>query len=65
MMKMNLHELLPANLSNEAAFQLVQFVRGLGLALESIYFDRLLQHQSECKHDLFRSESEDNNENPF
>ncbi len=65
MMKINLHELLPASISNEAAFQLIQFVRGLGFALESIYFDRLLQHQSECDHAPFRSESEDNNESPF
>lgn len=65
MMKINVRDLLPANISDEAAFQLVQFIRGLGLALESIYFDRLLQHQSECEHDSFQSESEDNKGNPF
>lgn len=64
-MKMNLHELLPASISNEAAFQLIQFVRGLALALESIYFDHMLQHLSECKHAPSQSEQEDNNENPF
>lgn len=65
MMKINLHELLPANISNEAAFQLIQFVRGLALALESIYFDNILQHSSVCEHDPFQSESEDDNEYPF
>jgi hypothetical protein len=65
MMNMNLHELLPANLSNETAFHVVKFVRDLALALESIYFDKLLQHTSECDHDPFQSESEDNHENPF
>lgn len=63
MMNINLHELLSANISNEAAFHVVKFVRDLALALESIYFDQMLQHTSE--HDLFQSESEDNNENPF
>ena len=37
-MKIDLDQLLPANISNEAAFHAVKFVRDLGLALESIYF---------------------------
>jgi len=65
MINMNLHELLSANISNEAAFHVVKFVRSLALALESIYFDQMLQHTSECEQDPFQSESEDSHENPF
>jgi hypothetical protein len=64
-MNINLHELLPANISNEAAFHVVKFVRDLAIALESIYFDHLLQHQTVSEHDPFCSELENNNENPF
>jgi len=65
-MKLALNQLLPADLSNETAFQLVQFTRGLALALESIYFDQMLQHTSECEHDPFsKTLEEDNNGNPF
>ena len=35
-MKIDLDQLLSANISNEAAFHVVKFVRDLGLALESI-----------------------------
>jgi hypothetical protein len=63
-MKVHLKQLLPADLSNETAFQLVQFVRGLAFALESIYFDNMLLHTSECEPEL--SPVEDNeNGNPF
>lgn len=65
-MKFTLNQLLPADLSNETAFQLVQFTRGLAFALESIYFDQMLQHTSECKHDPFsRNPEEDEHGNPF
>lgn len=49
-MKIDLDQLLPAHISNEAAFHVVKFVRDLGLALESIYFDHMLQHLSICEH---------------
>lgn len=66
MLKMNLHELLPANISDKAAFHVVKFVRDLAFALESIYFDRMLTHSTGvCKHDPFGYDSQDNNENPF
>ena len=52
-MKIDFDQLLPANISNEAAFHVVKFVRDLGLALESIYFDHMLQHMSICEHDPF------------
>jgi hypothetical protein len=41
-MKITVQELLPANLSDEAALHIVNFIRALALAIESIYFDRLL-----------------------
>lgn len=61
-MKVQLHHLLPADLPNETAFHLVKFVRGLAFALESIYFDNMLLHTSECEHDPFPVED---NEDPF
>lgn len=65
-MKFTLKQLLPDDLSNETAFQLVQFTRGLAFALESIYFDQMLQHGPECKYDPFsRSSEDDENGNPF
>lgn len=64
-MNINLHELLPASISNEAAFHVVKFVRALAIALESIYFDHMLQHQSTGEHAPICRDIEDNNENPF
>jgi len=64
-MKINLHQLLSVEISDEAAFHLVTFVRSLGLALESIYFDQMLHHLSMCEHDPFQSESDEVNDNPF
>lgn len=52
-MNIDLEQLLPANVSNEAAFHVVKFVRDLGLALESIYFDHMLRHLSVCEQDPF------------
>lgn len=63
-MKIDLEQLLPANISSEAAFHVVKFVRDLGLALESIYFDHMLQHVSICEHDPF-SEDEHGCDEPF
>ena len=45
-MKINLNQLLPLDISDEAAFHLVQFTRSLAIALESIYFDKMLKQQS-------------------
>lgn len=41
-MKITIQELLPNNSSDETALHIVNFVRGLALAIESVYFDRLL-----------------------
>lgn len=65
MMNIRLHELLSANISNEAAFHLVKFIRDLALALESNYFDQMLQHTSQCEYDPFESETEEDHGNPF
>jgi hypothetical protein len=66
-MNFTVKKLLPADLSNETAFQLVQFTRRLAFALESIYFDQLLIHTSECEHDPFSrtNQDDDENGNPF
>ena len=64
-MKIDLHQLLSANISNEAAFHLVQFARNLALALESIYFDQMLHHQSISEHNLFGCEPEEKTDIPF
>jgi len=39
-----LQQLLPAQISDEAAFQLVLFVKNLAIALEANYFDKMLHH---------------------
>lgn len=64
-MKINLHQLLSADITDETAFHLVKFVRDLGLALESIYFDQMLRHGSICEQEPFQSESTERNDNPF
>lgn len=64
-MNIPLQQLLPANISNETAFHLVKFVHGLSLALESIYFDQMLSHTSECEHNPFQTSLANNNEAPF
>lgn len=41
-LNITIQELLPCQLSNEAAFCLVNFMRSLALAIESFYFDQYL-----------------------
>lgn len=65
-MKFTLNQLLPSEVSNETAFQLVQFTRGLALALESIYFEQMLTHPCSDEHHPFpRIQEEDESGNPF
>ena len=64
-MKIDLHQLLSANISDEAAFHLVKFVRDLALALETIYFDQMLHHQSFSEHNPLGCDPEENNDTPF
>lgn len=44
MMNIKLQQLLPAQISNEAAFQLVSFIKDLAIALEANYFEQMLNH---------------------
>ena len=64
-MKIDLHQLLSANISDEAAFHLVKFVRDLALALETIYFDQMLHHQSLCEYNPLGCDPEENTDIPF
>ncbi len=64
-MNIKLQHLLPAQLSDEAAFHIVKFVRDLALALESIYFEQMLHHTSMCEYDPFSTKGEKENEQPF
>ena len=65
-MKVTLQELLPGNISDEAAFHIAKFVHGLSLALESMYFDRMLAHSTSCEEAVIvRWGESDDEENPF
>lgn len=64
-MKIPLQQLLPADISNETAFHLVKFIHGLSLALESIYFDKMLMHTGECEYDPFVHTRQDDSDDPF
>ncbi len=65
-MKVTLQELLPENISDEAAFHIAKFVHGLSLALESMYFDRMLAHSTSCEETVIvRWGESDDEENPF
>ena len=64
-MKIPFQQLLPADISNEAAFHLVMFVHGLSLALESTYFDQMLTHTCECEYDPFSQATQDENDEPL
>lgn len=65
-MKLTLQELLPANISDEAALHIVNFIRALSLAVESIYFDQLLlKKASICAEELDNPIRFNGDENPF
>ena len=44
MINIQLQQFLPAQISDEAAFQLIQVVKGLAIALEANYFEQMLHH---------------------
>ena len=44
MINIKLQQLLPAQISDEAAFQLVLFFKDLATTLEANYFDKMLHH---------------------
>lgn len=65
-MKITLQELLPETISDEAAFHIAKFVHGLSLALESMYFDRMIAHGSSCAEEAAcRWGQSDDEDNPF
>jgi hypothetical protein len=64
-MNIDLQQLLPANISDEAALHMVNFVRNLSIALESVYFDNILRNTRVAKHNPFDSCTEDEYNNPF
>ena len=65
-MKITLQELLPETISDEAAFHIAKFVHGLSLALESMYFDRMISHSTSCAEAVVcRSGESDDEKNPF
>lgn len=65
MMNIKLKQLLPAQISDEAAFQLVLFVKDLAIALEANYFDQMLHHTTICEeYSPFQRNREDSDK-PF
>ena len=64
-MKFTVKQLLPADISNKTAFQLVQFTRALAFALESIYFDQLLMHTGTEEARQHPDSQADEDEAPF
>jgi hypothetical protein len=64
-MNINLQQILPKNMSDEAALQLVNFMRNLSVALESIYFDQMLHYTSSDQNKHFTFNSEEDKTNPF
>lgn len=65
-MKITLQELLPDHISDEAAFHIAKFVHGLSLALESMYFDRMIAHSTSCAEEVTCRWGKSNDEdNPF
>jgi len=65
MMNIQLQQFLPAQISDEAAFQLVQVVKGLAIALEANYFEQMLHHTSTDGYAQFSDKEEEENEQPF
>jgi hypothetical protein len=65
-MKISLQELFPETISDEAAFHIAKFVHGLSLALESMYFDRMIAHSTSCTEEVTcQWRQSDAEENPF
>ena len=65
MMNIQLQQFLPAQISDEAAFQLVQVVKGLAIALEANYFEQILHHTSTGGYAPFSRKEREENEQPF
>jgi len=65
MMNIKLQQLLPAEISDEAAFQLVLFVKDLAIALEANYFDQMLHHTTIGGKSNPFQRNDENSDNPF
>lgn len=65
MINAKLQQLLPAQISDEAAFQLVLFVKDLAIALEANYFDQMLHHSSTFAESNSLQRNDEDNDNLF
>jgi hypothetical protein len=64
-MNIKLQDLLPEELSDESAFQIIKFIQGLSLALGSIYYKRKRTNYKRYeKKSIYRFKPEDI-EKPF
>lgn len=64
-MNIKLQQLLPAQISDEAAFQLVLFVKDLAITLEANYFEQMLHHTSLCETSTPLHQHSEEGDNPF
>lgn len=64
-MNIDLQQILPKNMSDDSALQLVNFMRSLSLALESIYFDQILHHPYSDQNNHFSFTTDEDKRNPF
>lgn len=65
MINIKLQQLLPAQISDEAAFQLVLFFKDLATTLEANYFDKMLLHTSSYEYNQSRANQIEENDTPF
>jgi hypothetical protein len=65
MINIKLQQLLPAQISDEAAFQLVLFFKDLATTLEANYFDKMLHHTSSYEYNQSRANQTEENDTPF
>jgi|GEM_PF-1414293 hypothetical protein len=65
MINIKLQQLLPAQISDEAAFQLVLFLKDLATTLEANYFDKMLHHASSYEYNQSRANQTEENDTPF
>ena len=64
-MNIKLQDLLPEELSDESAFQVIQFIQGLSLALASIYYKRKRTNYKRYEKKSYYSFKPDEVEKPF
>ena len=64
-MNIKLQDLLPEELSDESAFQVIQFIQELSLALGSIYYKRKRTHYKRYEKKSYYCFKPDDIEKPF